>query len=142
MGVSPTQWTWVRENSGRQRRTGKPGRLQSMGLQRVRHDSATEQQNFCLVFKRGWGFPGGSDGKASACNAGDPGSIPGMRISPGEGNGNPLQYSCLKKSHGRYCPWSSPGKNTGMGCYFLVQGIVPTQGSIWVSHIAGRLFTI
>ena len=41
-------------------------------------------------------FPGGSDGKASACNAGDPGSIPGLRRSPGEGNGNPLQYSCLE----------------------------------------------
>ena len=36
---------------------------------------------------------GGSDGKASACNAGDPGLIPGLRRSPGEGNGNPLQYS-------------------------------------------------
>ena len=35
-------------------------------------------------------FPGGSDGKASACNAGDPGSIPGSGRSPGEGNGNPL----------------------------------------------------
>ena len=39
------------------------------------------------------GFPGGSDGKASACNAGDPGSIPGSRRSPGEGNDYPLQYS-------------------------------------------------
>ena len=38
---------------------------------------------------------GGSDGKASACNAGDPGSIPGLGRSPGEGNGNPLQHSCL-----------------------------------------------
>ena len=37
------------------------------------------------------GFPGGSDGKESACNAGDPGSIPGLGRSPGEGNGNPLQ---------------------------------------------------
>ena len=42
------------------------------------------------------GFPGGSDGKASACNAGDPGSIPGLGRSPGEGNGNPLQYCCLE----------------------------------------------
>ena len=42
------------------------------------------------------GFPGGSDGKASAYNAGDPGSIPGLRRSPGEGNGNPPQYSCLE----------------------------------------------
>ena len=41
-------------------------------------------------------FPGGSDSKASACNAGDLGSVPGSGRSPGEGNGNPLQYSCLK----------------------------------------------
>ena len=41
-------------------------------------------------------FPGGSDGKASACNVGDPGSIPGLGRSPGEGNGHPLQYSCLE----------------------------------------------
>ena len=45
-----------------------------------------------------WVFPGGSDGKASACNMGDPGSIPGSGGSPGEGNGNPLQYSCLENS--------------------------------------------
>ena len=42
------------------------------------------------------GFAGGSDGKESACNAGDPGSIPGSGRSPGEGNGYPLQYSCLE----------------------------------------------
>ena len=41
-------------------------------------------------------FPGGSDGKASAYNAGDPGLIPGSGRSSGEGNGNPLQYSCLE----------------------------------------------
>ena len=40
--------------------------------------------------------PGSSDSKASAYNAGDLGSIPGSEISPGEGNGNPLQYSCLE----------------------------------------------
>ena len=44
------------------------------------------------------GFPGGSDGKASAYSVGDPGSIPGLGRSPGEGNGNPLQYSCLENS--------------------------------------------
>ena len=44
------------------------------------------------------GFPGGSDGKVSACTAGDPGSFPGLGRSPGEGNGNPLQYSCLENS--------------------------------------------
>ena len=42
------------------------------------------------------GFPGGSEVKASACNAGDLGLIPGSGRSPGEGNGNPLQYSCLE----------------------------------------------
>ena len=41
-------------------------------------------------------FPGGSGGKASAYNAGDQGSIPGSGISPGKGNGTPLQYSCLE----------------------------------------------
>ena len=41
-----------------------------------------------------WGFPGGSDGEESACNAGDLGSTPGSGRSPGEGKGNPFQYSC------------------------------------------------
>jgi len=47
------------------------------------------------------GFPGGSDGKESASNAGDLGSIPGLRRSPGEGHDNPLQYSCLENPHGQ-----------------------------------------
>ena len=42
------------------------------------------------------GFPGGSDGKESICNAGDLGSIPGLGRFPGGGHGNTLQYSCLK----------------------------------------------
>ena len=41
-------------------------------------------------------LPGGSDSKESACDTGDPGWIPGLGRSPGEGNGNPLQYSCLE----------------------------------------------
>ena len=44
------------------------------------------------------GFPGGSGGKESTCNAGDPGSIFGSGRTPGEGNGYPLQYSCLENS--------------------------------------------
>ena len=47
------------------------------------------------------GFPGGSDGKEYACNAGDAGSIPGSGKSPGGGNGNPLQYSCIEDSMDR-----------------------------------------
>ena len=52
--------------------------------------------SLCLIFVSLTGFPGGSDSKVSAYNAGDPGSIPGLGRSPGEGNGNPLQYSCLE----------------------------------------------
>ena len=47
------------------------------------------------------GFPGGSDGKESACNAGDPGLIPGLGRSPGGGHGYPLQYSCLENPMAR-----------------------------------------
>ena len=47
------------------------------------------------------GFPDSSVGKESACNAGDLGSIPGLGRSPGEGNSDPLQYSCLENSKGR-----------------------------------------
>ena len=46
------------------------------------------------------GFPGGSDGKESTCNAGDLGSIPWLGRSHGEGHGNPLQYSCLEHPMG------------------------------------------
>ena len=72
-------------------------------------------------WKRGWesdgeglmysihnqGFPGGSEVKASACNAGDLGSIPGSGRSPGEGNGNPLQYSCLENPMDGGAWWST-----------------------------------
>ena len=60
-------------------------------------------------------FPGGSEDKASACNAGDPGSIPGLRRSPGEGNGNPLQYSCLENPMDRGAWWAT------------VQGVTKSQ---------------
>ena len=61
----------------------EPGRLQSMGSYKVGHNWETL-------------LPVGSPGKESACNSGDPGSIPALGRSPGEGNGNPLQYSCLE----------------------------------------------
>ena len=53
------------------------------------------------------GFPGGSDGKESTCNVGDPGLIPGSRRSPGEGNGYPLQYSCLENPMDRGTWWAT-----------------------------------
>ena len=53
------------------------------------------------------GSPYSSVGKESACNAGDPGSIPQLGRSPGEGNGNPLQYSCLGNSMDRGIWWAT-----------------------------------
>ena len=80
-------------------------------------------------------FPGGSVSKESACNAEDLGSIPGSRRSPGEGNGNPLQYSCLENSMDRgawqatYSPWGR--KELGMielGSTWVV-GVLPRWSS-------------
>ena len=60
------------------------------------HMSTIQTQQLIFSYTCFKGFPGGSEGKASAYNAGDLGSIPGLGRSPGEGNGNPLQYSCLE----------------------------------------------
>ena len=65
--------------------------LQSEELSRVFSNTTVWKHQFL-----GAQLPGGSDGKASAYNVGDPGSIPRLGRSPGEGNGNPLQYSCLE----------------------------------------------
>ena len=79
---------------------GDPKRLVcSGGFHRVLlsfHNTSVRQvtQNKPGPFSKS-GFPGGLGGKESACNAGDLGSIPRLGRSPGEGNGNPLQYSCL-----------------------------------------------
>ena len=54
-----------------------------------------------------FGFPGGSDGKASACNAGNSGSIPGLGRSPGEGKGYPTPVFWPREFHGLYSPWGS-----------------------------------
>ena len=52
------------------------------------------------------GFPGGLDGKASSCNTGNLGSIPGLGRSSGEGNGSPLQYSSLENPMNRKACWA------------------------------------
>ena len=62
-----------------------------------------------------WGFPGITEGKESACNVGDSGSIPGLGGFPGEGNGNPQQYSCLENSMDRGAWWA------------IVQGVTKSQ---------------
>ena len=53
------------------------------------------------------GFPGGSDDKECACNAEDPGLVPGSGRNPGEGNGNPFQCSCLENSRERGVWWAA-----------------------------------
>ena len=72
-------------------------------------DSVLDQEGWNIILDQislSMGFPGGSDGKEYACNAGDL----GLGKSPGEGNGNPLQYSCLEKS------WTEePGRLQSMG---------------------------
>ena len=59
-----------------------------------------------MPLKNTWDLPGGSDGKESTCNVGDLGLIPGLGRSPGEGNGNPLQYSYLENSMDRGASWA------------------------------------
>ena len=64
------------------------------------------QESYCFKYYYLYlGFPGGSDSKESACNVGDWGSIPGSGRSPGEGNGNPLLYSCLENPMDRGAWW-------------------------------------
>ena len=59
------------------------------------------KQNFSVLISELVYTDGGSLSKESSCNAGDSGSVPKSRDSPGEGNGNPLQYSCLENSMDR-----------------------------------------
>ena len=117
-----------------------------MGLQTVRHNWVTFTFSLLILkdepsldfffffqmcslnklFADSLDFPGGSDGKAFAYNAGDPGSIPGSRRSPGEGNGNPLQYSCLENPMDRGAWWAT------------VQGV--TKSRTWLSDFAFTLY--
>ena len=73
------------------------------------------------------GIPGGSEVKASACNAGDLASIPGLGRSPGEGNGNPLQYSCLENPMDGGAWWAT------------VHGVAKSQ--TWLSDFTSLHFT-
>ena len=82
-------------------RGGSPAEMQSMAK------SYRGKPKFSLITKGIGVFPGGSDGKASAGIAGDLGSIPELGRAPGEGNGNPLQYSGLENSMDRRAWWAT-----------------------------------
>ena len=64
-------------------------------------ETGVQMQVEMEVWVRDQGFPGGSEGKESACSVGEPGSVPALGRSPGERNGNPLQYLCLENSMDR-----------------------------------------
>ena len=72
----------------------------------VAEPDTTEQMNWTDSLRLR-AYPGGSDRKESACNAGDLSSLPGSGRSPGEGNGNPLQYSCLENPMDRGAWWAT-----------------------------------
>ena len=103
------------------------------------------------------GFPGGSDGKESICNAGDQGLIPGSGRSPGEGKGNPLQYSCLENPmdrgawwatvHGATKSWTRPShghsillKSCGLGAHGKV--LLHVDGVLLVHFHKAGLFAV
>ena len=73
-------------------------------------------------------FPDGSNSKEFACHAGDPGSVPGLGKPPGEGNGNPLQYSCLENSTDRGACWA------------LVHGMTKSRTRLSDSHSLAHCF--
>ena len=85
---------------------GEPGGLLSMGSHRVGHgwSNLAAAAAACYISAK---IHGGSDGKASACNVEDPGSLPGSGRSPGEGHGNPLQYSRLENPTDRGAWWAT-----------------------------------
>ena len=68
---------------------------------------STELIGVCIASILEYGFPGNSVGKEFACNAGDAGSIPGLRRSPGDRKSNPLQYSCLENPMDRGAGWAT-----------------------------------
>ena len=79
-----------------------------VGLKNSVLSSRNQTQEYILcncLYKKS--FPGGSDGKESACSVGDLDSIPGLGRSPGEGNGNPLQDSCLENPTDRGDSWAT-----------------------------------
>ena len=94
------------------------------------------------------GFPSGSDGKESTCNAGDPGLIPGSGRCSGEGNGNPLQYSCLENSmdggvwratvHGVTKSWTRLSDFTLTFHFHALEKEMATRSSVLAWRIPGK----
>ena len=141
--ASPTWWTWVWVSSRSWWWMGKPGVLQSAGLQRVRHDWETElnwthkygiprwkkltarwpdwtHDIYCHSSKN-WPQRNGSKQTLELSNA----CMHAKSLQSWPTLVDPMSNSLP----GFFCPWDSPGKNSAVGCCFLLQGIFPTQGS-------------
>ena len=92
-------------------RKGSGTRDQIANIRWIIEKARIPEKHLLLLY---WDFPHSSVGKESACNAGDQGSIPGSGRSPGEGNGNPLQYSCLENPmEGEACRLQSTRSQRG-----------------------------
>ena len=83
--------------------------IMSNCLEYLMHCKCSDRHLYMLNIQYNYqtGFPGGSEDKVSDCNAGDLGLIPGSGRSPGEGNGNPIQYSCLENPMDRGVWWAT-----------------------------------
>ena len=94
--------------------------------------------SFSSLFNKG--FLGGSNRKEPACNAGDPGSIPGLGRSSGEGNGNPLQYSCLENPMDGGARWATVHKChiRSSHCRGGFLNLGTTDILVWVILFCGR----
>ena len=114
--------------------TGKPGfpvhhQFLELPQTHVHWVGDAIQPSHLLLFPSPPAFPGGSEVKASARNAGDVGSIPGLGISPGERNGNPLQYSCLENPmDGR--AWQAIGHGTERFHFHALEKEMATHSSV------------
>ena len=104
-------------------------------------NTRSQLKSLCINLITIMGFPGSSEVKASACNVGDLGSIPGSGRSPGEGNGNPLQYSCLENpmEPGRLQSMGSQTVGydwaTSLSLSTLLVGITISESVGWTWHI-------
>ena len=97
---------------------------------------ANTQLPNCIPKERG--FPGGSDGKESACNAGDQDSIPGLERFPGEGNGYTLQYSCLENSIDS--PWGHKESDTTELLSLSLFILLPDSSTTLMKQLFHELF--
>ena len=94
------------------------------------------KEQACILSKTS--FPSGSVGKESACDAGDPSSIPGVGRSPGEGNGNPFQYSCLGNPMDGGAWWSSLGWEDPLEKEMVTHSSIPAWEIPWTEEPGGQ----